>query len=232
MHEVEMKTLGATVVLGAVVRRDLLLAMRRKSEVLTTLFFFVIVASLFPLGIGPEPVLLRKIAPGVLWVGALLACMLSLNRMFAADYADGTLEQMALSPVPLGLLVAGKIAAHWLVSGLPLVLIAPVLGLQFDLDARTLMVLAVSLLIGTPLLSLVGSIGAALTLGVRGGGVLVSLLTLPLYIPALIFGAGAVEADLSGLGAGGHLSLLAALLVLAVFFAPWATTAAVRIALE
>jgi heme exporter protein B len=227
-----MSRLGVIAVAGAVVRRDLLLALRRKSEVLTTFFFFVIVASLFPLAVGPEPVLLRRIAPGVLWVGALLACMLSLNRMFAADHADGTLEQMALSPQPLAVLVTGKIAAHWLVSGLPLVLIAPVLGLQFDLGTRTLLVLAVSLLLGTPLLSLVGAIGAALTLGVRGGGVLVSLLTLPLYIPALIFGAGAVEADLSGLGAGGHLSLLAALVVLAAFFAPWATTAALRIALE
>jgi heme exporter protein B len=216
----------------AVVRRDLLLALRRKSEVLTTLFFFVIVVSLFPLGIGPEMSLLRKIAPGVLWVAALLATMLSLNRLFSADYADGTLEQMTLSPVPLGLLVGAKILAHWLVAGLPLVLLAPILGLQFDLDARALLVLMVSLLFGTPLLSLVGAIGAALTLGVRGGGVLVSLLTLPLYIPALIFGAGAVEADVSGLGAGGHLSLLAALLALAVFFAPWATTAALRIALE
>jgi heme exporter protein B len=223
---------GTLAVADALIRRDLLLAFRRKSEVLTTLFFFIIVASLFPLGIGPESGLLRKIAPGVLWVGALLASMLSLNRMFAADYADGTLEQLALSPEPLPVLAGAKIAAHWLVSGLPLVLIAPVLGLQFDLDARALGVLALSLLLGTPLLSLIGAIGAALTLGVRGGGVLVSLLTLPLYIPALIFGAGAVEADLAGLGAQGHLSLLAALLVLAVFFAPWATSAALRIALE
>ncbi len=218
--------------LWATLRRDLLLVMRRKSEVLTALFFFVIVSSLFPLGIGPEPALLRKIAPGVLWVGALLATMLGLQRMFAADHADGTLEQMALSPTPLVWLVMGKIAAHWLVSGLPLVLIAPVLGLQFDLDAGSLGVLVLALLLGTPLLSLIGAIGAALTLGVRGGGVLLSLLVLPLYVPALIFGAGAVEAHVSGLGAEGHLSLLAALLVLAAFFAPWATTAAVRIALE
>jgi heme exporter protein B len=206
--------------------------MRRKSEVLTALFFFAIVSSLFPLGIGPETDMLRKIAPGVLWVGALLAAMLSLNRMFAADHQDGTLEQMALSPTPLALLVSGKVLAHWLVSGLPLVLLAPVLGLQFDLSARALVVLMASLLIGTPLLSLIGAIGAALTLGLRGGGVLLSLLVLPLYVPALIFGAGAVEADIAGLGAGGHLSLLAALLALAVFFAPWATTAALRIALE
>lgn len=216
----------------AVARRDLLMVMRRKSEVLTALFFFVIVTSLFPLGIGPEPALLRKIAPGVLWVAALLATMLGLQRMFAADHADGTLEQMAISPTPLVILVVGKIGAHWLVSGLPLVLIAPILGIQFDLDASALGVLVIALMLGTPLLSLIGSIGAALTLGVRGGGVLLSLLVLPLFIPALIFGAGAVEAHISGMGSGGHLSLLAAMLALAVFFAPWATTAALRIALE
>jgi heme exporter protein B len=216
----------------AIIHRDLLLAMRRKSEVLTALFFFIIVVSLFPLGIGPEPILLKKIAPGVLWVAALLSTMLSLNRLFANDHADGTLEQLVLSPTPLGLLVAGKIAAHWLTAGLPLVLLAPVLGLQFDLDTSALWILIAALLLGTPLLSLIGSIGAALTLGVRGGGVLLSLLVLPLYVPALIFGAGAVEAHISGLGAGGHLSLLAALLALAAFFAPWATTAALRISLE
>lgn len=216
----------------AIVRRDLLMVMRRKSEVLTALFFFVIVSSLFPLGIGPEPALLRKIAPGVLWVGALLATMLGLQRMFAADHADGTLEQMAISPTPLVWLVVGKVVAHWLVSGLPLVLIAPVLGIQFDLDTGALGVLMLALLLGTPLLSLIGSIGAALTLGVRGGGVLLSLLVLPLYVPALIFGAGAVESHISGLGAGGHLSLLAALLIMAALFAPWAATAALRIALE
>ena len=216
----------------AIIRRDLLMVMRRKSEVLTALFFFVIVSSLFPLGIGPEPHLLRKIAPGVLWVGALLATMLGLQRMFAADHADGTLDQMAISPTPLVLLVTGKIVAHWLVSGLPLVLIAPVLGIQFDLDADALGVLMLALLLGTPLLSLIGSIGAALTLGVRGGGVLLSLLVLPLYVPALIFGAGAVESHIAGLGAGGHLSLLAAILLMAAFFAPWAATAALRIALE
>lgn len=216
----------------AIVRRDLLLAARRKSEVLTALFFFMIVVSLFPLGIGPETALLRRIAPGVLWVAALLAAMLSLNRLFASDHADGTLEQMALSPTPLALLVGGKVFAHWLVSGLPLVLLAPVLGIQFDLSARSLGILMMSLLLGTPILSLIGAIGAALTLGLRGGGVLLSLLVLPLYIPALIFGAGAVEADMAGLDIAGHLSLLGALLALGVFFAPWAATAALRIALE
>ncbi len=216
----------------AIIRRDLLLAMRRKSEVLTALFFFIIVVSLFPLGIGPETALLRKIAPGILWVAALLATMLGLSRLFAPDHADGTLEQMVLSPTPLGLLITGKIVAHWLTTGLPLVLLAPVLGIQFDLDTGALGILVIALLLGTPLLSLIGAIGAALTLGVRGGGVLLSLLVLPLYVPTLIFGAGAMEAHIAGLGAGGHLSLLAALLALAVFFAPWATTAALRIALE
>ncbi|HMV18599.1 MAG TPA: heme exporter protein CcmB [Zoogloea sp.] len=216
----------------AIVRRDLLLAARRKSEVLTALFFFLIVVSLFPLGIGPETAMLRRIAPGVLWVAALLAAMLSLHRLFAADHQDGTLEQMALSPVPLALLVGGKIVAHWLTSGLPLVLLAPVLGIQFDLAPQALGILMLSLLLGTPVLSLIGAIGAALTLGVRGGGVLLSLLVLPLYIPALIFGAGAVEAEMAGLGAGGHLSLLGAVLALGAFFAPWAATAALRIALE
>lgn len=216
----------------AIIRRDLLLAMRRKSEVLTALFFFIIVVSLFPLGIGPETALLRKIAPGILWVAALLATMLGLARLFAPDHADGTLEQMVLAPAPLGLLVTGKIIAHWITTGLPLVLLAPVLGIQFDLETGALGILVIALLLGTPLLSLIGAIGAALTLGLRGGGVLLSLLVLPLYVPALIFGAGAVEAHISGLGAGGHLSLLAALLALAVFFAPWATTAALRIALE
>jgi heme exporter protein B len=216
----------------SILRRDLLLAMRRKAEVLTALFFFVIVSSLFPLGIGPEPALLRKIGPGVLWVGALLATMLGLQRMFATDHADGTLEQMVLSSAPLPLLVAGKIAAHWVVSGLPVVLLAPLLGLQFDLDPGALVVLTVGLLVGTPVLSLLGAIGAALTLGVRGGGALLSLLVLPLYIPTLIFGAGAVQAHLSGQGAGGHLSLLGALLAMSLFFAPWATTAALRISLE
>jgi len=213
-------------------RRDLLLAARRRSEVVTALFFFVVVVTLFPLGIGPEPELLRRIAPGVLWVAALLATLLGLPRLFAADHADGTLEQMLLSPQSFVLLVAGKIAAHWLLCGLPLVLLAPLLGLQFNLDAGTLQVLVIALLIGTPVLSLIGAVGAALTLGVRGGGALLALLVLPLFIPTLVFGAGAVEAHAAGLGAGPQLSILGALLVITVFFAPWAATVALRIALE
>ncbi len=224
--------LGLGGVLLAVLRREVALAVRQKGEVLTPLVFFVVIASLFPLGIGPESALLLRMAPGVLWVSALLAAMLSLQRLFATDYADGSLEQMVLSGTPLSLLVAAKALAHFLLSGLPLVLMAPVLGLQFGLDSRALGILMLSLLLGTPTLSLIGAIGAALTLGVRGAGVLLSLLTLPLYIPVLIFGAGAVEADAAGLGANGHLSLLAALLVLSAFFAPLATATALRISLE
>lgn len=218
--------------LNGVIRRDLLLAFRRRSDVLTTLFFFVIVATLFPLGVGPEPALLRTMAPGILWVAALLASMLALGRLFALDYADGTLEQMLLSAEPLTVIVIGKVIAHWLVSGLPLVLLAPLLAVQFDLPRESVAVLFYSLLIGTPVLSLIGSIGAALTLGVRGGGVLVSLLVLPLYIPVLIFGAGAVGAEASGLGSSAHLLLLGGVLAGAAALAPWATAASLRISLE
>ena len=218
--------------IAAVLQRDLRLAMRRKSEVLTAVFFFVVVASLFPLAIGPEPDMLRKIAPGILWVGALLASLLSLARLFAADYQDGTLEQMALSPTPMPLLVAAKVLAHWLLSGLPLALLSPVLALQFDLDSATMWVLFTSLLLGTALLSLLGAVGAALTLGVRGGEVLLSLLLLPLYIPALVFGSGAVEAQMVGMGYGAQMSILTAMLVVAAFFGPWACALALRIALE
>jgi heme exporter protein B len=216
----------------AVIGRDLRLALRRRSDVASVLFFFIIVVSLFPLGVGPEPEQLRRMAPGVLWVAALLATMLSLPRLFADDHRDGTLEQLALAPQPLGLVVLGKVLAHWLISGLPLTLLAPVLGIQFDLSADALAVLTGSLLIGTPALSGIGAIGAALTLGVRGSGVLVSLLILPLYTPVLIFGAGAVDASVAGTGAQAHLSLLAALALAGVFFAPWPTAAALRIALE
>ena len=215
-----------------IVRRDLTLAWRRRADVLSTLFFFVIVVSLFPLGIGPDMQLLRSIAPGVVWVAALLASMLSLNRVFQNDYQDGTLEQMLLTPQPLYLVVLGKVLAQWLVSELPLVLIAPFLGVQFDLAPNTLFVLSISLLIGTPVLSLIGSIGAALTLGLRGGGVLIALLILPLYVPALIFGAAAVDASIGGASPQGNVYLLGALLVLSLVFAPWATAAALRISLE
>jgi heme exporter protein B len=218
--------------LGLVIRRDLVLAMRRRADVLTTLVFFVMVVSLFPLGVGPELDMLRKMAPGVVWVAALLSSMLSLGRLFSADYLDGTLEQLLLAPQPLSLLVLGKIIAHWMVAGLPLVLMAPVLGLQFDMSAQALWVLIAALLLGTPILSMIGAVGAALTLGLRGGGVLVSLLVLPLCIPVLIFGAGAVEAVSTGMSVVSHLSLLGAMLLLALVFTPWVTAQALRISME
>jgi len=215
-----------------IVWRDLMLAWRRRADVLATLFFFVMVVSLFPLSMEPDMRLLRTIAPGVVWVAALLASMLSLGRLFANDYPDGSLEQMLLTPQPLYLIVLGKVFAQWLVSEIPLVLIAPVVGVQFGLSANTLWVLAISLLIGTPVLSLIGAIGAALTLGLRGSGVLVSLLVLPLYIPVMIFGAGAVEATILGTNPLPHLELQGAALVLTLVFAPWATSAALKISLE
>jgi heme exporter protein B len=215
-----------------VIRRDLVLAMRRRADVLTTLIFFVMVVSLFPLGVGPEPDMLRKMAPGVVWVAALLASMLSLARMFSADYQDGTLEQMMLSPQPLSLVVLGKIVAHWVLSGLPLVLMAPVLGLQFDMSGQALLVLIAGLLLGTPVLSMIGAVGAALTLGLRGGGVLVSLLVLPLCIPVLIFGTGAVEAAATGMPVVSHLALLGAVMLMSLVFTPWVTAHALRISME
>ncbi|MCF6324960.1 MAG: heme exporter protein CcmB [Gammaproteobacteria bacterium] len=218
--------------LKCIVMRDLTLAMRHRSDVLTTVFFFIIVVSLFPLGVGPDAALLREMAAGVVWVAALLASMLSLTRLFADDYNDGTLEQLMMVPQPLSLIVLGKVLAHWIISGLPLVLMSPLLGLQFGLEGDELIMLMVTLLIGTPVLSLLGAIGAALTLGLRGGGVLVSLLVLPLYIPVLIFGAGAVTASAAGMGADGHLSLMGAILLLALVLAPWASAAALRISVE
>lgn len=219
-------------VFTAVIRRDATLAFRRRSDVLSAVFFFIMVVSLFPLGVGPERELLRTMAPGVLWVAALLASMLSLGRLFALDFADGTLEQMLLSPEPLTVIVIAKVLAHWLASGLPLVVLAPLLALQLDLPGDAIEVLVASLLLGTPVLSLLGAIGAALTLGLRGGGVLVALLVLPLFIPVLIFGAGAVSAQASGLGSTAHLQLLAGLLAASSVLAPWAAAAALRVSWE
>lgn len=216
----------------AVIRRDVLLAARRRGDWLTAQFFFVMVTSLFPLGIGPEPAMLRSIGPGVVWVAALLACLLSLGRLFADDHRDGSLEQLLLAPYPNTVLTLGKALAHWIINGIPLLLIAPVLGIQFGLPADALGVLVLSLAIGTPILSLLGAIGAALTLGLRGGGVLITLLILPLYVPVLIFGAGAVEGTLSGTGAEAHLSLLGALLVMTLLVAPWISALALRVSVE
>jgi len=212
--------------------RDLTLAQRRKADVLGAAVFFIIVTSLFPLAIGPEPQLLQRMGPGVVWVAALLAAMLGMPKMFADDAVDGTLEQLLLSTTPLALLALAKVAAHWLLSGLLLVIVSPVLAVQYGLPAEQIGVLMLSLLIGTPVLSLIGAIGSALTVGVRGAAVLLSLLVLPLVTPVLIFGAGAVEAAGSGLGAGAHLSLLGAMLAAALFGAPLAVAAALRISLD
>jgi len=219
-------------VIRSLLWREMTLAIRRRAEVLTTLFFFVIVVSLFPLGVGPEIDTLREIAPGVLWVAALLASMLSLNRLFADDYMDGTLEQMLLASQPLSILVLTKILSHWLLTGLPLVLISPVLGMQLGLDMESLLIMVVTLLLGTPVLSLIGAVGAGLTLGVRGGGVLLALLILPLYVPVLIFGSGAVEAARTGMEIQAHLSLLGIFLVLALVLAPIGAAKALKIALD
>lgn len=212
--------------------RDLRIAMRSKTELGVQLLFYVIVVSLFPLSTSPSRDVLAMLGPGVLWTAALLASLLSLPRLFASDFADGTLEQIALSPRPLPALVSGKIAAHWLTTGLPVAVMAPLLGAQYALDGEALSMLAIALLLGTPILSLLGAIGAALTLGARGGGGLLALLVLPLYAPVLIFGAGAVDAVRAGVSASPHLSLLGAGLIIAIIALPFAAATALRIALD
>lgn len=219
-------------IMRGLVTRDLRLVLRRRADPLSVLVFFVLVASLFPLGVGPQPDQLRTMGPGVVFVAALLAAMLSLGRMFADDFQDGTLEQLLLSACPLPLLVAAKMLAHWISSGLLLALVSPLLALQFDLGGPATGVLLLALLLVTPLLSLIGAVGAALTVGVRGAAVLMPLLILPLCVPALIFGTAAVEASRTGMAFSGHFSLLGAFLVLALVGAPWATATALRIALE
>jgi len=215
-----------------VLRRDLLLASRRRTDVANALMFFVVVVSLVPFGIGSQPDLLRQVTPGTVWIAALLAAMLSLARLFTDDHADGSLELLMLAPEPLVVIVSAKITAHWLLTGLPLTLLAAPIGLVFDLPPAAIATLATSLLLGTPALSLIGAIGAALTLGVRGGGVLVSLLVLPLTIPVLIFGALAVEALAGGQSPRPDLLLLAAITLAAAVLAPWAAAAALRISVE
>lgn len=218
--------------LAAILRRDLKLAARRRTEALLPLGFFFIAAGLFPLGVGPEPQMLRAMAPGVVWVCALLAAMLAVTQMFASDLADGSLEQMLLGSEPLIALVVGKVVAQWITGALPLVVAAPVIGLMFGLPGDAIGVLVASLVLGTPILSLLGAVGAALTLGLRSGAALLFLLVLPLATPALIFGAGAVAAVETGLSPAPHLSLLGALLIASALGAPPATAAALRIALE
>ncbi|MBX3619246.1 MAG: heme exporter protein CcmB [Rhizobacter sp.] len=216
----------------AVLSRDLRLAARRRIEALLPVAFFTVAVSLFPLGVGPEAQMLRQIAPGVVWVCALLAAMLSVTQLYAGDHADGSLEQMLLCGESPVLIAAAKALAHWLLTGLPLIVVAPLFGLMFDMQADAIGALTFGLLLGTPILSLLGGVGAALTLGLRSGGVLLILLILPLCIPALIFGAGAVGAVESGVSAQGHYSLLGALLIFTLLLAPWATAAALRISTE
>ena len=227
-----MTSTGLVHGLYCVFSRELTIAIRRSADVLTPIVFFAIVVALVPLGVGPEPAALREMGPAVLWVAALLATMLALGRLFSNDYQDGTLEQLLLAPHPLSRLVVAKAAAHWVLTGLPLVLLSPLFALQLQLPSDIWLPLALSLLLGTPILTLLGAVASALTLGLRGGGVLVSLLVLPLYTPVLIFGAGAVAAAATGLDTEAYFSLLGAFLVLALSFAPWATAAALRVALD
>jgi heme exporter protein B len=223
---------GSLSALAWACRRDLKLALRARADLAVILIFFILVASLFPLALDPDPVLLRRIGPGVAWVSALLATLLGLGRLFALDHADGTLEQLLLAPAPLAALVSGKVLAHWLTSCAPLVVLSPLSGVQFGLDGESILILAASLALGTPVLAWLGAIAAALTLGTRGGSALLGLLILPLAVPVLVFGAGAVESAAAGLGAEAHLSLLGAAAILACVAGPLATALAVKIAYE
>jgi len=213
-------------------RRDLSLALRQGGDSGLVLGFFVLAVVLFPLGVGPEPAVLQRIGAGIVWVAALLAALLSLDRLFQSDYQDGGLEMLALSSLSLELAVLAKCAAHWVATGLPLALTSPFLALLVDLDPDAIPVLTLGLLLGTPALSLIGSVAAALTLGARRQGVLLSLLVLPLYVPPLVFGAGAVEASVAGAGGRAHLLILGALTLAALPLCPWASAAALRQALE
>ncbi len=215
-----------------VLKRDLILAFRHRGEIANPLLFFVIVVTLFPLGVGPAPSVLEIIAPGIIWVAALLSAMLSLDGMFRSDFEDGSLEQITLSHHPLSVLVLAKILAHWLITGLPLLFVAPLLGVLLYLPTEAMVTLVATLALGTPILSLVGAIGMGLTVGLKRGGVLLSLLVLPLYIPVLIFGSMAVNEAAAGLPVDGYLYILGALLMLTLALSPMATAASTRISIS
>ncbi len=217
---------------SALLKRDLLLAFRHRGELANPLLFFLMIVTLYPLGVSPEVELLRKIAPGVIWIAALLAALFSMESLFRSDFEDGALEQMLLSAHPLSLLVLAKVLAHWLVSGLPMLLLAPLLGLLLSMPGKSIAALELTLGIGTPLLSLIGAIGAALTVGLRRGGVLLTLIIMPLYIPVLIFATSAVTAAGAGMPIAGQIYFLASLLVLALSLAPMAIAAALRISVS
>ncbi|KHF25655.1 heme exporter protein CcmB [Solemya velum gill symbiont] len=214
------------------IRRDLVLALRRRSELANPILFFVMVIVLFPLGIGAEPNLLARMAPGIVWVSALLAALLSMDAIFRSDFEDGTLEQLLLSAQPLPVLILAKVSAHWLVTGLPLLIVAPLLAVFLGMSETALGALLISLALGTPVLSLIGTIGVALTVGLRRGGVILSLLVLPLYVPVLIFGASMVDSAATGLSFSGQIYILAAFLALALSLAPVAAASALRISLS
>lgn len=216
----------------AIIRRDLVLALRRRSEIANPLLFFVLVITLFPLGIGARPHLLQAIAPGIIWVSALLAAMLSLDSLFRSDFDDGSLEQVLLSPYPTSILILGKIIAHWLVTGVPLLIVAPLLAVFLGMPTHALGILLLTLLLGTPVLSLIGAIGVALTVGLRRGGMILSLLVLPLYVPVLIFAGNAVEMAGNGLPVSAQINILIAMLLLALALAPWPTAAALKMSIS
>ncbi|RPD94055.1 heme exporter protein CcmB [Candidatus Pantoea deserta] len=215
-----------------VIQRELRIAFRSGAEVVNPLWFFLIVITLFPLGIGPEPQQLARIAPGVVWVAALLSSLLALERLFRDDFIDGSLEQLLLLPAPLPVIALGKVIAHWLITGLPLILLSPLAALLLSLDFNSWLAMALTLLLGTPTFSFLGAIGVALTVGLRRGGVLLSLLVLPLAVPVLIFASAAIDAASQGLPIGGYLAILGAMLAASATLAPFATAAALRIALH
>jgi heme exporter protein B len=227
-----MITPSLSYVFATVLKRDLTLAYRRRQDLVNPMIFFVIVVSLFPLGVSPEKIFLQEAGAGVIWVAALLATLLSLDGLFQSDYEDGSLEQLILTPQPLFIIVLAKIISHWLVTGLPLLILSPMLGVMMHLEFETIKVLMLTLLIGTPVLSLIGAIGAALTVGLRSGGVLISLLILPLYIPVLIFGTGTVQAASNMLPIDGYIALMGAILALSLTMSPIAAAAALRISLS
>jgi heme exporter protein B len=216
----------------AIIRRDLILALRRRSEIANPLLFFILVITLFPLGIGAQPHLLQAIAPGIIWVSALLAAMLSLDSLFRSDFDDGSLEQILLSAHPSSLLVLAKIIAHWLVTGLPLLFVAPLLAVLLGMPSHSIGILLLTLLLGTPVLSLIGAIGVALTVGLRRGGMILSLLVLPLYVPVLIFASNAVEMAGSGLPVDAQINILISIFVIALVLAPWPTSAALKMSIN
>lgn len=224
-----MQTLSYRSAFSLIVKRDLMIALRHRDDILNPLLFFIIVVSLFPLGVGPEASTLSRIAPGIIWVAALLATLLSLDRLFKSDYNDGSLEQMLLSPHPVFILVMAKIFAHWLVTGLPLIFIAPLLAVLLHLHNDSYGALMLTLLLGTPILSLLGAIGVALTVGIKKGGVLLSLLVLPLYIPVLIFATSAIDTAAMNLPYTGQLAIIAAIFFTSLTLAPFAVSAALKV---